>query len=172
MARPPCRPPRCSASPAVRPGVVNLPGRYAAETVNRTVETVQHTTGQTRDKLVAVADKATRLTGAVRESLAVGRNASLERAEKIARSEGDDATAGTVHETRRELGALRASELPVKDYDALNAGDAVKAIKNLDAPQDVRTVLAYEQAHAARTSVVTAAQTQLAGIAKQVVGVS
>ena len=152
--------------------VVNLPARYAAETVNRTVENVQQGTEQTRDKLGAVAGKATQLTGAVRDALTVGRNASLERAETNARTVGDKATAKAVHETRRDLGALSASELPVKDYDKLSVADSVKAVKGLDKTVDVRTVIAYEEANAARTSVVSAAQTQLAAIAKQAVGIA
>ena len=152
--------------------VVNLPARYAAETVNRTIENVQQGTEQTRDKLGAVAGKATQLTGAVRDALTVGRNASLERAETNARTVGDKATAKAVHETRRDLGALSASELPVKDYDKLSVADSVKAVKGLDKPADVRAVIAYEEANAARTSVVSAAQTQLAAIAKQAVGIA
>ena len=152
--------------------VVNLPARYAAETVNRTVENVQQGTEQTRDKLGAVAGKATQLTGAVRDALTVGRNATLQRAETDARRQGDKATAKTVHETRRDLGALSASELPVKDYDKLSIADSVKAVKALEQPEDVRAVIAYEEANAARTSVVNAAQTQLAAIAKQAVGIA
>jgi len=152
--------------------VVNLPARYAAETVNRTVENVQQGSEQTRDKLNAVAGKATQLTGAVREALTVGRNATLQRAETDARRQGDKATAKAVHETRRDLGALSASELPVKDYDKLSIADSVKAVKALEQPEDVRAVIAYEEANSARSSVVSAAQTQLAAIAKQVVGIA
>ena len=78
--------------------VVNLPARYAAETVNRTVEGVQQGTEQTRATLSSVAGKAAQFTGAVRESLTVGRNASLQRAEKLARREGDASTARAVGE--------------------------------------------------------------------------
>lgn len=152
--------------------VVNLPARYAAETVNRTIENVQTGTGQTRDKINAAAGKATQFTGAVRDALTVGRNASLQRAEKIARRDGDTTTAKTVHATRRDLGALTAAELPIKDYDKLTTTDAAKAVKTLTRPQDVRAIVAYEEANAARSSVVSSAQTQLAAIAKQAVGIS
>lgn len=151
---------------------VNLPARYAAETVNRTVEGVQQNTEQTREKISAVTSKATEFTSAVRDALTVGRNASLQRAEKIARRDGDKATAKAVHETRRDLGALTVTELPVKNYDALSTTDAVKAVKKLTRPEEIRAVVAYEEAHTARSSVVSAAQTQLAAIAKQVVGIA
>ncbi len=152
--------------------VVHLPARLAAERVNRTVENVQNSAEQTRDKLGEVAGKATQLTGAVRDALTVGRNATLQRAESDARRQGDTTAAKAVHEVRRDLGALSASELPVKDYDKLSIADSVKAVKGLDQPQDVRAVIAYEEANAARTSVVNAAQTQLASIAKQAVGIA
>ena len=152
--------------------VVNLPARYAAETVNRTVESVQQGTEQTRARLSTAADKAGSFTGAVRETLTVGRNASLQRAEKIARRDGDRATASSVHETRRDLGALTAAELPIKNYDNLSTQDAIKAVKGLKRVDDVRAIVTYEEAHAARANVVSAAQTQVAALAKQVVGIT
>lgn len=151
---------------------VNLPARYAAETVNRTVDSVQQSTEQTRAKLGTVTGKAAQFTGAVRESLTIGRNASLQRAEKLARRDGDKNVAKAVHETRRDLGALTAAELPVKNYDGLNIADVVKAIKSLTQVEDVRAVVAYEEAHAKRSSVVSAGQTQVAALAKQAVGIS
>jgi len=150
----------------------NLPARYAAETVNRTVDTVQQNTEQARAKLANAAGKAGQVTSAVREALTVGRNASLQRAEKIARREGDDTAARAVHETRRDLGALSETELPIKDYDSLTGPDVIKAVKALKHVADVRAVVTYEEAHAKRSSVVSAAQTQVAALAKQAVGIS
>jgi len=150
----------------------NLPARYAAETVNRTVDTVQQNTEQARAKLANAAGKAGQVTSAVREALTVGRNASLQRAEKIARREGDDTAAHAVHEARRDLGALSGTELPIKDYDNLTGPDVIKAVKALKHVADVRAVVAYEEAHAKRSSVVSAAQTQVAALAKQAVGIS
>lgn len=150
----------------------NLPARYAAETVNRTVDIVQQNTEQARAKLGAAAEKATQVTGAVRDVLTVGRDASLQRAEKLARRDGDNGVADALHETRRELGAFTAAELPVKGYDSLNGVAAIKAVKALTTAEDVRAVLGYEAGHAHRTGVVNAAQTQLAQLAKQAVGIS
>lgn len=150
----------------------NLPARYAAETVNRTVETVQQGTEQTRAKLSTFAGKAGFFTDAVRETLTVGRNAGLQRAEKIARRDGDTATAAAVHESRRDLGALSAAELPVQGYDDLSSTEAIKAVKALNQVEDVRAVLAYEEAHDARSTVVSAGQTRVAALAKEAVGIS
>ncbi len=152
--------------------VINLPARYATRTVNRTVDSVQQNTEQTRSRLSSVTDKAGTFTDAVRETLTSGRNASLQRAEKIARREGDRDTAAAVHETRRDLGALTLEELPIKQYDTLNISESVKAIKDLGQVEDVRAIMAYEETHANRSSVVSAAQTQVATLAKQVVGIS
>lgn len=152
--------------------VAQLPARFAAERVNRTVDSVQQSTEQTRQSLTSLAGKAAQFRGAVRETLSVGRNAGLQRGEEVARRNGDTDTAQAVHESRRELGALSAEELPVKKYDGLSQADAVKAAKALTSPEDVRTVLAYEEAHAARRSVVSALQTRLAALAKSSVGIA
>lgn len=152
--------------------VRTLPLRYATETLNRTVEGVQQTTEQTRTRLSTMSGKAAQFTGAVRETLAVGRNATLQRAEEIARSEGDNDTADAVHQTRRELGALTAEELRIKNYDTLTVTDAVKAIKGLTQVEDVYGVIAYEETHSNRSGVVSAAQTRVAALAKQAVGIA
>lgn len=49
--------------------------------------------------------------------------------------------------------------------------DAVAEIKELTTPSDVRAILAYEEAHKDRHGVVSAAQTRVAAIAQEVVGI-
>jgi hypothetical protein len=49
--------------------------------------------------------------------------------------------------------------------------DSVKAIKGLKTPHDINVVINYEESHKNRSSVVSAAQTQLAALAKEAVGV-
>ena len=91
--------------------LVNLPGRFRRpEQVNRTVNSVQQTGEQTAaPRSTASTRKTTAFTGAVRDVLTTGRNASLQRAEKLAqKGDGDKKTAKAVHETRRDLGALDA----------------------------------------------------------------
>ena len=152
--------------------VVNLPGRFAADRVNRAVDSVQQNAEQTRERFSDVTDKASSFSGAVRDVVVAGRNASLQRAERVARREGDRKTAKAVHETRRDLGVLSASELPIKRYEELSQPDAIAAIKKLQTAGDVRAVIAFEEQNKNRSSVVSAAQTRVAAIAKDAVGVS
>ena len=70
------------------------------------------------------------------------------------------------------MGVLDASELPIANYDDLNISDAVAAIKDLTTPRDVRVIIAYEEAHKDRQRIVSAAQTRVAAIAKEAVGIS
>lgn len=154
----------------------NTPVRIAADTVNRVVDTAQQAGEQTTGALNSVVDnvveRATSLGVVVRESLTAGRLATLRRAEQTAVREGDTEVANAVAETRRELGDVTADELPIKDYDALTIAQVSKAVKELDDPQQITTVIRYEESHKDRSSVVSAVQTRLADLAKEVVGVS
>ena len=152
--------------------VVNLPGRFAADRVNRTVDSVQQNAENTRGRISEVSDKASFVTGALRDVVLAGRNASLQRAERIARRDGDRKTADAVHETRRELGVLDSSELPIKRYEELAQAEAIAAVKKLQTAADVRAILAFEENHKNRSSVISAAQTRVAALAKEAVGVS
>ena len=151
--------------------VATLPNRVAVQGVNRYVHTVQRTAEQARSKAGLLSEKAVGFADGAREVLTSGRDASLQRAERVAKRDGNRDAAEAVHETRRTVGALDAAELPVKNYDNLTTTDAIAAIKKLTDVKDVRTVVAYEEAHKARSSVVSAAQTRVAAIAKQVAGV-
>ena len=151
--------------------VATLPNRVAVQGVNRYVHTVQRTAEQARNKAGLLSERAVGLADGAREVLTSGRDASLQRAERVAEREGHREAAQAVHETRRNVGALDAGELPIKNYDNLTTTDAIAAVKKLTAVEDVRAVVAYEQAHKARGSVVSASQTRVAAIAKQVAGV-
>jgi hypothetical protein len=151
---------------------VNAPVRFVANTVNNAVDTVQHAGDETSERISAVANRASALTDAVRETLTAGRGASLRRAETIARREGNTDAAKTAKAAREELGDVSAAELPIKNFDQLAVGDAIKAIKGLKEPRDIRVVIHYEESHKDRSNVVSAAQTQLAELAKEAVGVS
>jgi hypothetical protein len=146
----------------------SLPARWVTDRLNKVIDRGQEVAGQVRQ----VAEHSGDLKDAVAEVFVAGRDAALDRAELVARREGAEQTADTIHETRRELGAVPASELPIKNYDNLGTTEAVARIKELDRAEDVQLVVAYEETHKNRSSVVSAAQTQLAKIAKTVVGVS
>ena len=149
----------------------NAPVRFVANTVNNVVDSVQHAGEETSERFNAVTGKAAALADAARETLTAGRSASLRRAEQIARREGNKDAADAAKSAREELGDISADELPIKNFDQLAVGDAVKAIKNLTSPHDIRVVIRYEETHKDRSNVVSAAQTTLAGLAKEAVGV-
>ncbi len=150
---------------------VNAPVRFWANTVNNAVDTAKHAGAETSDRLSAVTDRAARLSDAVRETLTAGRSATLRRAEEVANREGDKDAAKAARSAREELGDVSADELPIKNYDNLAVGDAIKAIKGLEEPRDIRVIISYEEAHKGRANVVSAAQAQLASLAKEAVGV-
>ena len=150
----------------------NAPVRFVANTVNNVVDTVQHAGEETSESVRGVVGRVGALADAARETLTAGRSASLRRAEQIARREGNQDAAQAAKSAREELGDVSAEELPIKNFDQLSVGDAVKAIKALKEPRDIRVVIAYEEAHKARANVISAAQTSLADVAKEAVGVS
>ncbi|TFV87376.1 ferritin-like domain-containing protein [Blastococcus sp. CT_GayMR16] len=151
---------------------VNAPVRFWANTVNNTVDTVKQAGEQTSERFNAVTERASALTDAVRETLAAGRGASLKRAEQVATREGNKDVAKAAKSTREELGDVSADELPIKKYDELTVAEAIKAIKGLKTPHDIRVVINYEETHKNRSNVASAAQTQLADLAKEAVGVN
>jgi len=148
------------------------PYRFATNRVNEALDSAQQRREAAGDKLQDVAGKAGQFTEAVRETLTSGRAATLRRAEKVARRDGNREAAETARHAREELGDVSADELPIKDYDSLSVADAVKAIKGLKTPHDVNVVIRYEETHKDRADVASAAQTQLADIAKEAVGIS
>lgn len=64
-----------------------------------------------------------------------------------------------------DVEVMLASELPIRSYDALSAKDVVPAIRELTDAEEVRTVLAFEEENAKRSTVLTAARAHLAGLA-------
>ena len=148
------------------------PYRFAANRVNEAVDSAQQRREAANDRLQDVAGKASQFSGAVRETLTVGRAATLRRAERIARRDGNREAADAAKHAREELGDVTADELPIKGYDSLSTTDAVKAVKELKTPHDVNVIIRYEETHKNRSNVASAAQTQLAALAKEAVGVS
>jgi hypothetical protein len=151
---------------------VNAPVRFWANRVNNAVDTVKHAGEETSERFTAVTERASALTDAVRETLTAGRSASLRRAEQVADREGNKDVAKAARSAREDLGDVSADELPIKKYDELTVAEAIKAIKGLKEPKDIHVVINYEEAHKNRSNVASAAQTQLADLAKEAVGVS
>ena len=169
-------PPALRATPtqAVAGGVarvVNYPVRFARDQVNRTLGRFQARGEQVRVGVTQAAGKAAQFSENARDVLVTGRDASLERAEKVARTQGDTDAATAVHEARTRLGALQASELPIADYDQLSASAAANAVKQLGKVDDLNKVIHYEEANRNRHSVVSAAQTRHAVLAQEIAGI-
>lgn len=151
--------------------VVGLPTRFAIERFNQAVAAVQRTGEQAKETAGDVVGAVTRLGADAGEVVTSGRDAALNRAERVARREGSDGAAQAVHATRRNLGSLKASELPIAHYEEMTAQDAIAAIRTLTAVDDVTAVVAFEESHKNRSGVVSAAQTHVASLAKDVAGV-
>ena len=151
--------------------VVGLPTRFAVERFNEAVAAVQRTGTQAREGAGDVAERVTRIGAGAREAAVAGRDAALSRAERVARRDGATDTADVVHATRRDLGTLRGSELPIRGYDELNGQDAIAAARKLTAAADITAVVMYEEQHKNRAGVVSATQAHLASVAKDAAGV-
>jgi hypothetical protein len=151
---------------------VNAPVRFWANTVNNAVDTVKHAGEETSERLGAIANRAAAVTEAVRETLSAGRGATLRRAEQVAERDGNRDAAKVAKAAREEFGDVSADELPIKNYDQLTVSDAIKAIKGLKTAHDINVVIRYEETHKDRANVASAAQTQLADLAKEKVGVT
>lgn len=147
---------------------VNLPVTWSARGIDRAVETLRNA-GPAFKELVERGGNASEIAA---KAVSASQNAALRAAERVTRNEGADRTADALHSGRESVGVLDASELPIKNYDDLNVNDAVAAIKDLDSPRDVRVIIAYEEAHKDRQRIVSAAQTRVAAIAKEAVGIS
>lgn len=148
--------------------LVTLPADWTARGVDRAVDALR-STGPTVSGLI---ERGSHAGDVAAKALTASRDAALEAAERITRREGEDKAADALHAARGEAGALTSEELPIDGYDDLNVTDAVAAIKELTEPADVRAIVAYEEAHRNRARVVSAAQTRIAAIAQEVVGIS
>ncbi|OBA80121.1 hypothetical protein A9W99_18680 [Mycobacterium sp. 1164966.3] len=157
---------QAAAGTAVK--LFNLPAAWSARGLDRAVDAVR-STGPAVNDLIKRGGNAGEIAA---KALSASQNAALKAAERVTRAEGANRVADTLHSGRTAVGVLDAHELPIKNYDDLNVNDAVAAIKELTAANDVRAIIAYEEAHKNRQRIVSAAQTRVAAIAQDVVGIS
>ena len=157
---------QAAAGTAVK--LVNLPVAWSARGLDRAVDALR-STGPALNDLVKRGGNAGEIAA---KALSASQSAALQAAERVTRSEGANRAADALHSGRSRVGVLSADELAIPDYDELNVNEAVTAIKELTDPGDVRAIIAYEEAHKNRQGVVSAAQTRVAAIAKEVVGIS
>ena len=148
--------------------LVNVPVNWSVRSLDKAVETVR----ATPIALSELVNRGRRVSDVAAKTVSASRDAALETAEKVIREGGAEQAADVLHSVRTVTGSLDSGELPIEGYDELNVSEAVSEIKALTNPSDVRTILAYEEANKARQGVVSAAQTRIASIAQEVVGIS
>ncbi|MGA9872937.1 MAG: ferritin-like domain-containing protein [Rhodococcus sp. (in: high G+C Gram-positive bacteria)] len=156
---------QAAAGSAVK--LVNVPASWSARGLDRALDAAR----TTPSRLSELLGRGAHAGDVASRTLTASRNAALEAAEDVTREEGADGVADAIHSARSAAGVLDADELPIADYESLNVSESVAAIKDLTEPRDVRTVLAFEEAHKNRHGVVSAAQTRVAAIAKEVISV-
>lgn len=157
---------QAAAGTAVK--LVNLPVEWSTRGIDRAADALR----SARPAFNDLVGRGAHAGDVVTKALAASRNSALEAAEKVTRNEGARQTADALHSARAAVGVLDADELPIADYDELNVSDAVAAVKDLTNPSDVRAIIAYEEANKNRQRVVSAAQTRVAAIAQEVVGIN
>lgn len=157
---------QAAAGVAVR--VVNVPVAWSSRGLDRAVNAVR----STPPTLGELLSRGAHAGDVAAKTLSASRDAALATAEQVTRREGATQAADALHSMRSAAGVLASDEMPIDDYDNLNVSEAVAAIKELTLPADVRAVLAHEEANKNRQGVVSAAQTRVAAIAQDVVGIS
>ena len=148
--------------------LANLPFTWSTRGAERVAEAVR----SVRPAFSDLVERGSRSSEVVAKTLTGARDSALDAAERITREQGADDAADAIHAVRSNTGVLDAAELPIADYDDLNVNEAASAVKELTDAADIRVVVAYEEAHKNRQRVVSAAQTRLAAIAQEVVGIN
>ncbi|MGB3481375.1 MAG: ferritin-like domain-containing protein [Mycobacterium sp.] len=156
------------ATAGVAVKMVNLPITWSYRGVDRALDTLRNT----RPAVASLLERGSRAGEIAGKTVAAARDGALLNAELTTRREGADGAADALHSIREGAGVIDASELPIADYDDLNQTEAIAAVKDLNDSGDIRVVVAYEEAHKDRSRVVSAAQTRIAAIAQEVVGIS
>jgi len=145
-----------------------LPTRQGAALVNRAVNLLQRGRNTAEQAVETTRGKVQETAEATSQVVGAARDAALARAEQVAPS---STAREAAHQTRESLGTIDARDLPIKGYADLSVDAAIKAINKLDSADDVRVVIAFEQAHKDRKGVSTAADKRITELAEQSVNV-
>lgn len=148
--------------------LINVPATWSSRGLDRAIDTVR----ATPDRIGALLSRGAHAGDVATKTLVASRDAALETAEEVTRREGASGVANVIRNARTVNGSLEDEELPIPDYAELNVSGAVAAVKELTAPADIRMIVAHEEANKNRLGVVSAAQTRLAAIAQEVVGIN
>lgn len=146
----------------------NLPFTWSTRGAERVAEAIR----SVRPAVADLIERGSHTGDVAAKALSGARDSALQTAERITREQGAEDAADLIHAARGATGILEPDELPIGGYDELTVNDAANAVKDLTDPADIRTIVAYEEAHKNRQRVVSAAQTRLAAIAQEVVGIS
>lgn len=141
----------------------------ASAGLNKAVATATTLSGRTTGAVSSQVGRLVSLASGAKRIVKVGREATLAETEKQAAKELGKDKANAVHHLRENLGAVSATELPIKNFDSLTAKDAGARIGRLPSADDVRVVLAYEQAHKRRQAISAAADKRISELAQDLV---
>ncbi len=147
--------------------VANLPMAWSVRGADRAVEVVR----SGRPGFEELITRGAHAREVAVKAMAASRDAALHTAEQVTRQEGANGAADALHAMRGSVGVLDAEELPIPGYAELSVNEAVAAVKELADPADIRTIVAFEEAHKNRQRVVSAAQARVAVIAQEIVGI-
>ncbi len=148
--------------------LANLPFSWSTRGAERFAERLR----SVRPAVADLVERGSHTGDVAAKVLSGARDSALQAAERISREQGAEDAADAIHAARGATGVLAPEELPIADYDELNVTDAVNAVKDLEEPSDIRVIVAFEEANKNRQRVVSAAQTRLAAIAQEVVGIN
>ncbi|MDH6286068.1 ferritin-like domain-containing protein [Rhodococcus opacus] len=148
--------------------LINVPATWSARGLDRAIDTVR----ATPNRIGALLSRGAHAGDVATKTLVASRDAALESAEEVTRREGASGVANAIRNARTVNGSLVDEELPISDYTELNVSGAVAAVKELTAPAEIRIIVAHEEVNKNRHGVVSAAQTRLAAIAQEVVGIN
>lgn len=151
-------------------GVTVAAKEGAKDTAEAAGDAVQGTAVETRDAVQGTAAATRDVVGKTADAAGETAGSVLEQSERAAEQAGE-AVASATEDLRREAGDLQASDLPIQHYEEMTGQGAIAAIRGLTSADDVQTMIRWEETHRNRSSVVSAAQTRYAAIAKQAVGV-
>ena len=146
--------------------------KLATDAGHDAVERLSSTGDAAAKQVSEAAGRAAEIRKTAGKTARATRDAALDAAEDTARAQGATGAADAVHAVRAAVGVVDPEDLPIADYDSLNVNAVIAELREITEPADIRTVLAYEEAHKDRQGVVSAAQTRLAAIAQEVIGVN
>lgn len=152
--------------------LVNLPMTWSQRRAERAADAVRTARESLTQTVSQWVNRSARSGEVAAKTLSGARDSALHTAEEVSREQGAGRTADAIHSARGAAGVLQADELPLRGYDELNVNEAASAIKDLTKPADIRVIIAYEEAHKDRAGVVSAAQSRLAAIAQETVGIT